>query len=193
VVSFDPLNPPTSFDLIDLASGSFPFATIPFGGAGGGTPSAQGTGHGIDMQLFDGSLEAMFAPANFSSANFRSVELFQKANRGGTNYNARYTILHSDSSASYLQVNAYGLRSGSSLEVFGRESNGKMTLIGKQSLTNDFGWTLSMPNVTGYTTYKTVIYGSVLDPIGQASMDVYSSPYSWGYGIVGKGGVQAEP
>lgn len=176
VISYDPLQPPRGFNIIDKRDNHL-IKNIPIEDVSSGGNGIQ-NGFSLNLQIRGGTLETQLGEDN-SSVSFSSLSLDQVVSRFGQECAAKIVLVHSDDTEKYLQVQAYGVRRGSRVEAYGLDTNGVMVFLGHRTAVNDFGHTLSVNNMRGYRTYKIVLVGNLLDPIGGANINLYQTDYQW--------------
>lgn len=179
VIGFDPLRPPTGFNLIDSRNNSI-FGWIPFKGKAPDADPSQNDGVGISLEIPGGTLETTLTDADWNSS-FRSLKLDQTIPRLGKDNSGKIVLLHVADSEDYVQVFNYGLTGSSWIEAYGLETDGVMKLLALKKVPNDQGESVIIQNLTGYQTYKIVVIGKALNSISGASVDFYRSDYSWSY------------
>ncbi len=190
VISFDPLRPPTGFNIIDARNNTV-IGRIPFKDSNPQQDPQPDTGVGFGIELPNNTLEAYAIEKNARPLSFQQVELKTPVTRNGENYDAKIALLHVSDPTGYVQIYTYGLRKGSAVEIWGKDSEGAMQLLGTKVVPSDNGATLIINNLVGYETYKIVMIGQVLNPVSGANLDFYYSSYEWtiwsGDDGVGKG------
>lgn len=190
-IGYDPLSPPTSFNVIDRRTNTI-VATIPFTPTPGGPVTPPDTGYGFNLAM-PGFIETTMLKYGERPQQFRGIRLDETAIRNGVPVPSKIVILSVENPAGFLQVFAYGVRRDSYVEVYGlnRAFNNTMKPIGKVIAPNDNGWSLIVNNVTGFDTYKVVLVGAAMNPISGASLDLYYEPFQWD--PTGGGGIGVIP
>lgn len=188
VIGFDPLHPPTGFNIIDARNNTV-IGHIPFKDGGSPDDPRPDTGVGFYIELPNKTIEAYVSEKDAQPLSFQQVKFETPVTRSGTNYNAKIALLHVSDQMAYAQIYAYGLRKGSWVEVWGKDSEGTMRLLDKQKATSDNGATLIINNLTGYETYKIVMVGQTLSPVSGANLDLYYSSYQWNIWDGGEKGI----
>ena len=189
IVYFDPLNPPTGWMIIDTRNNT-PYDDVAFGG--GSTTAAASKGYGI-VFVNDGRI-AELAMDNYANiyGSLQGLPLDNSVSRNGKAYYSKFVDAYVSLPTDYVQAYVSGLRAGSIVEVDGLQSDGTMHHISDSSVMSGQSQ-VNIPDVTGYSAYKIVIYGAVSDPIYGATIQMYDTTYPWNTGgVIGKGVVVRE-
>lgn len=183
-IYYDPINPPTSWLVIDnrynTIIGSRPFD---------GSPSGQGanTGNGVAL-INEGGIPELYLNSADTSwyGHLSGLSCDNPIIRSGASYSGKIVLSHVANTNDYHMVFFNNLRSGSIVQVYGLN-----TKTGKMDHLYD-DWTvpsnqnyLNIYNISGYLDYKFVIIGAPSDPISGFGIDMYDSQGMWNVGIGG--------
>ena len=184
-VSYDPVNPPRNWLVVDTRYNSV-VRSLPFGG-GPSNPLAN-AGYGFALVNQDGIPEiSMDSSANWSGY-VQGLASDNTITRAGSSYAGKIIIAHVSRPTDYMMVLLNGMKSGAVVQIFGlNASTGLMDHIGDWPVQSGQSW-LNIFNVTGYTDYKVVVIGQPVDPINGFSISLYDLPYQWNTG--GGGGIK---
>ncbi|MEK7463950.1 MAG: hypothetical protein AAB610_02395 [Patescibacteria group bacterium] len=177
IIGFDPLRPPTGFNLIDTRNNTI-FGWLPFSGTTPGTNPPQNDGIGISLELPNRTFETVMTEKDWM-VTFSPLKLDQVIPRFNHDKNAKTVLLHVSKSEDYVQVFGYGLAGGSWIEVHGLGTDGVMTQLIMKKVPSTPPDSIRVENLTGYQTYKVIVIGAASSPVSGIALNLYRSDYPW--------------
>jgi hypothetical protein len=181
VVYYDPLNPPARWIVYDKRDNSV-IVTIPFSEA---TPVVSES-NGFALQNEGDVPEFELNSSGGWMLRRQGLPLNHDVEYFDAQYHGKVMIARVSSATDYMQVRVSNLRLGSIVRVYGYDDEWKPIHAGDWQL-NHNGMDLQVQNVTGFTSYKLIVVGALLDPIPGFGITVFDSSGPWGYGSGGVG------